>query len=113
MTLGKDHVRFLEENDILGRINFSMDESSKNIYESIRVGLKLEKVTKRLEYFYQYCGEADKKIPSSFSFLVMWRNFTNLPGFADIVHLLRKIGKNSINTYIIIQRLNRSGQKIM
>lgn len=90
MALSAESTRFLIDNALIGTITFSMDGSSKPVYENVRINLNFEKVVENIKYFFYYASKKNYAIQTGFSFVVMQRNFLDMPGFVDLVATFRR-----------------------
>ncbi len=74
--------------DYLERGNFqigvSLDSLKKDVYESIRVHAKFEKVLQNIEYFSEYCRQRNQKFV--LAMCVMRENWSELPDFVNFAN---------------------------
>jgi len=107
MLITQKNVDKLLGNNWLGKLNISVDGSSPETIEKIRVNVKYDRLNKNVRYFFLRAAELNVRIPTSFSFVLVKDNYHEL---ADFVRLVADWSEGStIKPHIVIQGLGLKG----
>lgn len=110
MLLTPKNVRALIDNGYISKLNVSLDAASPALLEEIRGRVKYDRVRENLAYFFDYVAEKGQTIHVSFSFVLMKRNYHELPDFVDLVSEIK--GDNTaVNVSIVVQGMSLKGRE--
>ncbi|HEY8280097.1 MAG TPA: radical SAM protein [Bdellovibrionota bacterium] len=93
MLLNPENVRFLIDNRALEQLLISMNGASKEVLEAIQVNVRYERLLENIRCLIRYARETKTEFQLSFSFIVMRRNFHEMPRFVELVNELAGGGK--------------------
>ena len=90
MLLTKENTKFLIDNHSLEMLLISMNAASKETLEEIQVNVKYQRLLDNIRFLLSYAEEKKSHFQLTFSFIVMKRNFHEIPDFIELVHQLTK-----------------------
>jgi len=91
MLLTRHASDLLIKNGYLGKLNVSLDGGTKEIIETVRVGVKYDRVIANLEYLLRLAAVKRYTFIFSLSFALMTDNYHTLPKFVELAARLRDI----------------------
>jgi len=83
MLLTRHASDLLIKNGYLGKLNVSLDGGTKEIIETVRVGVKYDRVIANLEYLLRLAAVKRYTFIFSLSFALMTDNYHTLPKFVE------------------------------
>lgn len=104
ILLDRQNVDWLFEKHYLSHLNVSMDGATKETLESIRVNVKYGKLLHNLEYLYETAAKRAYAMNFSASFVLMRRNFRELPELFRLLDRLRA-GNRDLRLGVLIQSM--------
>jgi len=106
MLLTRDASDLLVKNGYLGKLNVSLDGGTKEIVETVRVGVKYDRVIANLEYLLRLAAVKRYTFIFSLSFALMTDNYQTLPKFVELAARLRDINP-AVPPTIMVQALTK------
>ena len=104
ILLTEQNVRFMIDNGILEHMTLSLDGASKEVLESIRRNVKFDDNMKRIQFLVDYAREKNHSFTLIFAFVLMKRNYHELPEFIRMIKRF-KGEKKDITMVALIQPL--------
>lgn len=89
ILLTPSNIQYLIDNEIVRRLNVSMDGATKETVESIRINVKFDKLIQNIAFLFHYAHERQYGFYLSISFVLMKRNYHELPELVRLIHRLR------------------------
>lgn len=88
ILLTEKNVRHIIDNGIADDLSVSLDGAKKETIESIRVNVEFDKLVKNIRFMLKHAKNAKKRPEISFSFVLMQKNYRELP---ELIKLLNKL----------------------
>ena len=85
----KDNIRFLIDNNALETLHFSMNGASRETIETGQINVKYDTLLENIRHVFSYAEEKQAEFKLSFSFIIMRRNYHEMPELLRLVHELR------------------------
>jgi len=79
ILLTKRTIKYLIDNESMNKLTISLDGGTKETIESIRVGVNFDILMKNLDFLFRYVYEKKYSFTLDFAFVMMKRNYTELP----------------------------------
>ncbi len=100
ILLTEDNVRFMIDNKLLRFLTLSLDAATKETTETTRINVKFDQNWERIRFLFRYATEKKYFVEFTAAFVVMKRNFHELPLFAQ--RLREVAGKDAIPRITIL-----------
>jgi MoaA/NifB/PqqE/SkfB family radical SAM enzyme len=104
ILLTPSNIRYLIDNNILHYLNISMDGATKETLETIRVNVKFEKLIENIRFLFHYAHEKQSSFTVSFTFVIMKRNYRELPELIRLIDGIREENRQ-LNVQILCHAL--------
>jgi hypothetical protein len=85
----EENVRYLLDRNVLETFHFSMNGASRDVIESGQVNVKFEKLVENIRHLFNYAEEKRADFHLTFSFVIMRRNYHEMPLLVRLVNELR------------------------
>jgi hypothetical protein len=106
MLLSRDASNVLVKNGYLGKLNLSLDGGTKEIVETIRVGVKYDRVIANLEYLLRLAAVKRYTFIFTLSLVLMIDNYQTLSKLVELAARLRDINP-AVPPTIMVQALTK------
>jgi sulfatase maturation enzyme AslB (radical SAM superfamily) len=93
MMLTRDNVDFVVQNRLVQKVDISLDGASKEVFESIRERVDLDRIKENIKYLIERTDAEGYEYNLNFAFLLLRRNYHELPGVVKMVSRLRGVAK--------------------
>ncbi|MFQ5739651.1 MAG: radical SAM protein [Acidobacteriota bacterium] len=103
MLLDRDAIDFLFARPYLDSLNISLDGATRETIEAIRVKVRYNQLLANIDYLFSILCRAQVKLSLSFSFLLMRRNYKELPKLFPLLDSLR--AEREVPIHVTIQSL--------
>ncbi|MGZ3650823.1 MAG: SPASM domain-containing protein [Bdellovibrionota bacterium] len=85
MLLSAENMRYLVDHNALDVLHISMNAASKEVLEPIQVNVRYDQLISNIRSAVAILGERPGKVTLSFSFIIMKRNFHEMPLFVKLI----------------------------
>lgn len=90
ILLTPTNIKHLVDNRLLFGVNISIDGATKATVESIRVNVNFDHMMSNLNFLCEYADQQQYTFPISFSFVLMEKNYKELPALVRLVGSFKK-----------------------
>ena len=106
VLLNRSNVDFLFSEPYLANLNLSIDGATRETIEAIRVNVKYDDLVGNIDYLIDVMETTSSQTTLGFSFLLIKRNYQELPMFFDFLDRLRR--GRSVSMNVTIQSLDHA-----
>ena len=90
ILLTSSNIKYLIDNRIIKNLNISIDGARKETVESIRKNVDFDKLCDNINFLFDYTSEKKYIFTLGFSFVLIKRNYRELPQFIRLIDKLRR-----------------------